>query len=403
MEELFAGSFEIFGALGEAESEQVVAATAGEEGGSGDGGDAGIGEQFACFEGGGFSGDGTGVGENVVSSGGDGRRESRAGERRAEHVALVLIVGGELEIVLVGKPDEAGGGSMLKGRGSANVSEVVEVTDGTDKTGVGDEIADAPAGDGEGFGEAGDGEGALSHAGKSGEADVPGAVVKEVFVDFVGDDQQVMLGDEGGELLELGAGEDFAAGVGGRVEDQGAGSRGDGIAQAVKVHGPIGFGERDDDRLDALCLEGADMVPVDGFEEQDFIAGIEEREASGVESAGGAGGDEDFLLGIGLNAVVVARLVGHGVAERGDAVQTGVGIVPVMNGGYGAFEDRSWEFGVADALGEIDASKAVAFDGHGADFRLDDEAGDFAEAGMGRGSHAACLAQSQESWAEERN
>jgi hypothetical protein len=48
------------------------------------------------------------------------------------------------------------------------------------------------------------------------------AVVEEVLVDFVGDDEEVVLDGEGGDGFDLLEGEDLAAGVGGGVEDEAA-------------------------------------------------------------------------------------------------------------------------------------------------------------------------------------
>jgi hypothetical protein len=52
---------------------------------------------------------------------------------------------------------------------------------------------------------------------------VAGAVVDKVFVNFVGDEEEVVLEDGFGDGLKLGESEDFATGVGWGVEDDGAG------------------------------------------------------------------------------------------------------------------------------------------------------------------------------------
>ncbi|MDH6138036.1 hypothetical protein P3T35_000013 [Kitasatospora sp. GP30] len=58
--------------------------------------------------------------------------------------------------------------------------------------------ADLPAGEGEGLAGGGDGDGALAHAGEGGEG-VVGAGEDQVFVDLVGDHQQVVLDGELGD------------------------------------------------------------------------------------------------------------------------------------------------------------------------------------------------------------
>ena len=130
----------------------------------------------------------------------------------------------------------------------------------------------------------------------------------------------------------FGAGEDFAAGVGGGVEEDGAGARGDGGAQRVGVERAIWLGQRDQDGLDAQGLERGDVVAVEGLEEQDFVAGVEQGHGGGVEAAGGAGGDQDFGLGVVGEAVVALLLGGDGVAQAGDAVEAGVDVVAVVDG-----------------------------------------------------------------------
>jgi len=49
------------------------------------------------------------------------------------------------------------------------------------------------------------------------------AVVEEVLVDFVGEEEEVVPLGELADRFELGAGEDFAGGVGGGVDEEGAG------------------------------------------------------------------------------------------------------------------------------------------------------------------------------------
>lgn len=112
--ELLAGALEVFRALSKTETENVVSTVASEECGTGDGGDACIGEEFAGLESGSLAWDGTGVGENVVGAGRSAGSEGGIGECGAKHVAFALIVGGELEVIFVGQGDEASCRAMLE-------------------------------------------------------------------------------------------------------------------------------------------------------------------------------------------------------------------------------------------------------------------------------------------------
>ncbi len=122
----------------------------------------------------------------------------------------------------------------------------MEVADGGRPLRIRSQVAEAPTGDTEDFGEAGDGDGALRHAGERGQGDMLCAVVKEVLIHLVGEDEKVVLQRERGERFELGAGEDFAAGVGGSVQDDAPGLRRDGGAETIHIERPIGSCQRHD-------------------------------------------------------------------------------------------------------------------------------------------------------------
>jgi hypothetical protein len=126
------------------------------------------------------------------------------------------------------------------------------------------------------------------------------------------------------------------------------------------------------------------VVAVERLEEEDVVARVEQGHGGGVETAGGAGGDEDFGFGVVGEGVVAELLGGDGVAEAGDAVEAGVDVVTVVDGLDGGLLDRSGDGSVADALGEVDAADGVAGDGHGADLGLEGAGGEMAE-GEARG------------------
>ena len=225
---------------------------------------------------------------------------------------------------------------------------------------------------------------------------MPRAVVDEILVNFIGEDEEVVLDGEGGDGFEFGGREDFAAGVRGRVDDDAAGAGRDGGAEGVEVHRPAGRGEGDGCGVHAQGAQGVQVIAVKRFEEDDFVAGIEEGHAGGLERGRRAGGDQDFAVRIGGHAVVACQLFGDRLAEGRDAVEAGVDVQALGDGFDGAGGDGLRDFGIADALGQVNAADAVAFDGHGANFRLDQAGRDGAEAEfLGYGLHWSRISQLQ--------
>ena len=127
------------------------------------------------------------------------------------------------------------------------------------------------------------------------------------------------------------------------------------------------------------AAQHAGVVAVEGLEEEDFVAGIDEREKCGLEGSGGAGGNEDFAVGVYRERVGAGKLCGKGVTKACDAVETGVDVVAVADGALGCFGDDSGWVGVADSLGKVDAADGVAGDAHGANFGLEGARDELAE------------------------
>src|SRR6185437_14020165 len=260
---------------------------------------------------------------------------------------------------------------MLKRRWTADVSEVVEVSDGRYPSTACGEVAYAPAGDAECLRQARDGNGAIGHSGQRCDADVTVAVEEEVLVDLIGNDEDVVLDRDVGNDLKLSGAEDFSRWVGWGVDDDGASARVDAFAKHVEIELPVGRGERDDDRLHAEREESVDVIAVEGLKDDDFVAGIEECEASGVQSSRCAGGDQDLRVRIGGNAVMALQLCGNGSAQSCDAVEAGIYIVTATYSFDRLSRDGWRQVSVADSLCEVDATNAVALDGHGTNLGLD--------------------------------
>ena len=92
---------------------------------------------------------------------------------------------------------EGGDGGHLREAGDVAGHLGLEFIDGVDDGLGAADVADAPAGHGEGFGVAVEGEGLVEELGvEGGEGDELEAVVDEFFVDFVGEDDEVGVFDD---------------------------------------------------------------------------------------------------------------------------------------------------------------------------------------------------------------
>src|SRR5205823_10018846 len=83
-----------------------------------------------------------------------------------------------------------------------DIDQVIEIRHGLNPFTVGNGVADTPSSDAEGLGITGHGDGALPHTGKRGRTDMP-ALIDEIFINFIGKDEQIMLLCEGRYPIEF--------------------------------------------------------------------------------------------------------------------------------------------------------------------------------------------------------
>src|SRR5262249_28990132 len=86
-----------------------------------------------------------------------------------------------------------------------------------------------------------DDDSAFAHAVKTSHRDVFGAIVENVFVDFVRDAVSVPLDAKVSNEFELFASEDFAGGIIWRVEDDGFRVRAEGSGEFAEIESPLGI------------------------------------------------------------------------------------------------------------------------------------------------------------------
>jgi len=129
--------------------------------------------------------------------------------------------------------------------------------------------------------------------------------VVQLVVDFVREDENVVLDAKVANGLELLAGEDLADRIVRCVDDDHAGAVRDLAFQLLHVEcplagrrclgGTIGRGvQRDVDDLTAGHLDVGDVLVEEGLEDNDFVALFEEAHEGGEHALIGAGGDGDF-------------------------------------------------------------------------------------------------------------
>ena len=166
-----------------------------------------------------------------------------------------------------------------------------------------------------------------------GDVLVDRAVVEDLVVDLVGQDQQVVLPGQVEEAFEDGARVDGAGRVV-RVDDhQGAGAVGDLGGDVLEVGCPAGF-------LVAAVVHGAAAAEADGAgpervvraRDQDLVAVVEEGLERHHDQLGHAVADEHVVGGEACDAAVRIEL-GHGKAGRMDAAGVAVtlGVTDVLD------------------------------------------------------------------------
>ncbi len=160
--------------------------------------------------------------------------------------------------------------------------------------------ADAETGGVVGFAWAGEGEGAFAEifVGEVGEGGV-GAFEREVGVEFVGDDVEVVAVGEVGELGEFVRGEEAAGGIVGVAEEEAFGGvvvdAADGVFKGVPVYFPAGVGEGHGGfaEVAVVVLVGEEEGRVGGGEGDDGIAGVGEAEDGGADAGDDTGEEAD--------------------------------------------------------------------------------------------------------------
>ncbi len=198
-----AGTLQVCILFRKTEPQHVLSATLSEECGPCDGSHAGRSEQRPGPSRGVLALDTAGIREYVVRTGRNRGRQPCVRKRATEPVPLLLVVDRQPGIKRIRKLIQPGYRGVLEWRRAADIGQVVKVGDRRQPLTIGSQIADAPTSNAEGLGIAGDGDRTLSHSGQRGRADMACAIEQKIFVDLIGEEEEIMLNREFSNGLEF--------------------------------------------------------------------------------------------------------------------------------------------------------------------------------------------------------
>ena len=242
--------------------------------------------------------------------------------------------------------------------GGAHGEEVVHFADARRQLRRRDQPAHAPAGHAEGLGSAADGDRALLHSGQRRDRNVP-AGVDEMLVDLVRQADGVVLFAEVGDQLQLFLRVDLAGRVVRRVDDDRPGALCEGSAQLVRIERPVGGPQGHIAGNGAAQDAVRAIVLIEGLEDDDLVARVEDREHRRDHRFGGATGDCDLPVGIDRAAPGLAVLRRERASQLRRSPGGGVLVEAAGERSLGGFDDLWGRFEVGEALREVDSAVAI--------------------------------------------
>ena len=198
--------------------------------------------------------------------------------------------------------------------------------------------------------------------------------VDDVLVYLVGDAVGVVLFAEVGDIGELLARKDLAAGVGRVAQDDGLGLVvAEGRLEDLAIEVERGRVERHIDGLSARENRVGAVVLVERREDDDLVSGVCDRHHGGHHGLGGAACDYDVLVGVDRHAHKVFLLgrecLAHGLGAPSDGVLV-IERLGVSRDGAEALEQLCRRIEVREALREVDGTVLIGDARHAADDRI---------------------------------
>src|SRR5208337_4285861 len=158
----------------------------------------------------------------------------------------------------------------------------------------------------------------------------------EFVVDFVGEDDQVVLASEFGNLFEHGARANGARGIVGIDEDDAAGAWRDLLANVVQIGLPaVFFIQIISVETDVELGQNGRVERIVGAGREQVVAGIEERGEADVDGLADAGGDK-YILNCG--DAFARGLAADGIERGLDARRRRVSVLAVAHGLVDGFD-----------------------------------------------------------------
>ena len=226
-------------------------------------------------------------------------------ENTEQACALFFICAGQVVVVGLRRFERQCSG-LLQGCRRSDGEKIVDLPDGLRGFWRSKCPADAPARNAVRLGHPVDDDGVIAHAVDPRHGDVLGTVVEDVFVDFVGDAIGVPAQTEIANEFEFAKRENFPGRIVGRVDDDGLGAWAKRSGELVAVKRPIRRLEFYKARQGAGKIRIRPVILIERLEDDDFVAGIDDRHHAGHHGFRRAAADGDFAFGI------IADVLGQG-------------------------------------------------------------------------------------------
>ncbi len=215
-------------------------------------------------------------------------------------------------------------------------------------------IAGLPARDVIGLAERADHEGTLVQLLMGQHAGMPDPVEHQVFIDFVADQVDIALADQRRQPVQLSRRDQRATGVVRAVEDDQAGPVAQGIAQALPIDGEVRQRQRHMHAAPTGQLDRGFVAVVTGVEDDDFIAGPNQRLDGTEDRLGRPRRDGHFRVGADATAVTAGNLGRHLFAQGRQAGHRRVLVMPGGNMPADRLTQGLRTIEIGKALGQVE-------------------------------------------------
>ena len=167
-----------------------------------------------------------------------------------------------------------------------------------------------------------------------------------------------------GQLVQVGTGQQSAAGVVRGVEEDQPGARRDCISQTLPIDSKVQQCQRHMHATPTGQLHRGLVTVVARVEHDGFIPRMNQRLHRAKDRLGGAGGDGDLAVGITLHAVAAGDLRRHLLAQTGQPGHWRILVAPFHDMARDGFAQCLRPVEIREALGQIDRASLQSELGH---------------------------------------